>query len=136
MKEKNKIMNNIDCNIKLCEDLGIEPLYGLIINFGDLDNNYHVVTDRRKYPLIAKYRWSVDNEDELRNMERNFYPDITKGENVVRILNKLYEYKIVLCVEYDENEPTFVNAFIKKLKRVVKTYHLSKILNEIEWEFN
>ena len=28
------------------------------------------------------------------------------------------------------------NAFIKKLKRVVKTYHLSKILNEIEWEFN
>ena len=129
-------MNNIDCNIKLCEDLEIEPLYGLIINFGDLDNNYHVVTDRRKYPLIAKYRWSVDNEDELRNMERNFYPDITKGENVVRILNKLYEYKIVLCVEYDENEPTFVNAFIKKLKRVVKTYHLSKILNEIEWEFN
>lgn len=116
--------------------MGIEPLYGLIINFGDLDNNYHVVTDRRKYPLIAKYRWSVDNEDELRNMERNFYPDITKGENVVRILNKLYEYKILLCVEYDENEPTFVNAFIKKLKRVVKTYHLSKILNEIEWEFN
>ena len=116
--------------------MGIEPLYGLIINFGDLDNNYHVVTNRRKYPLIAKYRWSVDNEYELRNMERNFYPDITKGENVVRILNKLYEYKILLCVEYDENEPTFVNAFIKKLKRVVKTYHLSKILNEIECEFN
>ena len=53
-----------------------------------------------------------------------------------KLKNKLYEYKILLCVEYDENEPTFVNAFIKKLKRVVKTYHLSKILNEIEWEFN
>jgi len=120
----------------LCKDLGIEPLYGLTINFGDLDSDYKVVTNRRKYPLIAEYRWQVDCEDELRNMECNFYPDITKSENVIKILNKLYEYQIVLCVEYDENETTYVNAFIKQLKRVVKKYHLSKILNEIEWEFN
>lgn len=121
---------------KLCEELGIEPLYGLWINFGDLDMNYELVTNKRKYPLIAQCRYYVEYEDELRDIQRNFYPDVTKFENVVRILNKLWEHQITLCVEYDKDEPTFVNAFVKKLKRVVNTYNLSPILNEIEWEFN
>lgn len=75
----------------LCEICGIKPRYGVYENFGDLDNNFQLVTNERKYRLIAdtRHHYGVEDED-LRNLEPKYYPDFTKPENFV----KLFEINI------------------------------------------
>lgn len=130
MNEKEKMKQS------LCKKLHIEPLYGVYVNMGDLDTNYEIRTNRRKYRLIADSRWQVDNEDELRNIKKDFYPDVTSGSNIIKILNKLWQHKIVLGVEYDEDKLSYQNAIIDKLIDTVDTYNLAPILNEIDWDFS
>ena len=48
---------------ELCEICGIKPRYGVYQNFGDLDNDYRLVTNVRKCRLIADTRFNVDDED-------------------------------------------------------------------------
>lgn len=68
-------MTNKSLSQQICEICGIEPYYGIYVNFGDLDNNYKLVTNKRKYRLIADCRYIVDNEDELKNLEPKYLPD-------------------------------------------------------------
>lgn len=89
---------------KLCEIAGIKPRYGVYVNFGDLDYNYRLVTNERKYRLIADYRYRVDDEDELRGLQAVYYPDFGEPENFV----KLMELKIP-----DGTKNTILSYFIK-----------------------
>lgn len=74
---------------KLCEIVGIKPRYGIYVNFGDLDNDYRLVTDERRYKLISDYRYQVDDED-LKGLKATFYPDFGQPENFVKLLEIAY----------------------------------------------
>jgi len=76
----------MDISKELCEVCGIKPCYGVYQNFGDLDNDYHLVTNVRKYRLIADTRYDVDDED-LRNLKPIYYPDFEQAENFVKLFN-------------------------------------------------
>ena len=82
-----------DLSKQLCELCGIKPRYGIYVDYGDLDHNYKLETNERKYRLIADYRWhySVDDED-LKDLKPEFYPDFTKPENFVKLLEILSNY--------------------------------------------
>lgn len=84
-------MTTQDLSRKLYELCGIKPRYGVYENFGDLDDNFQLVTNERKYRLIAdtRYHYGVEDED-LRNLEPKYYPDFTLPENFV----KLFELNI------------------------------------------
>ena len=69
---------------QLCEICGIKPRYGVYQNFGDLDNDYRLVTNVRKYRLIADTRFRVDDED-LRNLKPIYYPDFEQPENFAKL---------------------------------------------------
>lgn len=71
---------------QICELCGIKPRYGVYKNFGDLDNNFQLVTNERKYRLIADTRHHDGVEDAvLRNLEPKYYPDFEQPENFVRL---------------------------------------------------
>lgn len=90
-------MTNKTLSQRLCEVCGIKPYYGIYVNFGDLDNNYKLVTNKRKYRLIADCRYIVDNEDELKNLEPKYLPDFeNNNDNFV----KLGELKIKTTKKY------------------------------------
>ena len=90
-------MTNKTLSQRLCEVCGFKPYYGIYVNFGDLDNNYKLVTNKRKYRLIADCRYIVDNEDELKNLEPKYLPDFeNNNDNFV----KLGELKIKTTKKY------------------------------------
>ena len=91
------------CSLALCEICGIKPRYGIYENFGDLDNNFQLVTNERKYRLIAdtRYHYGVEDDD-LRNLKPVYYPDFEQPTNFVRLLNTNTDYitknnKKILC---------------------------------------
>ena len=75
-------------NRELCNLLEIRPVYHLWVNFGDLDNDIRLVTNKRKYRLIADYRWDADDEN-LYDLKADLYPDMTLPSNFVKLLNLL-----------------------------------------------
>ena len=79
-------MTTTDYSRKLCEICGSKPRYGVYENFGDLDNNFQLVTNERKYRLIAdtRHHYGVEDED-LRNLEPKYYPNFEAPENFVRL---------------------------------------------------
>ena len=79
------------CSLALCEICGIKPRYGVYKNFGDLDNNFQLVTNERKYRLIAdtRYHYGVEDDD-LRNLKPVYYPDFEQPTNFVKLLNVLH----------------------------------------------
>lgn len=83
-------MKNKSLSEQICEICKIKPYYGLLVNFGDLDNNYKLVTNKRKYRLIADYRYMVD-DDELRNLKPKYLPDFFENSNN---FVKLFEIKV------------------------------------------
>lgn len=98
---------------QICELCGIKPYYGIYVNFGDLDSNYKLVTSKRKYKLIANYRWMVDNEDELRNLEAKYLPDFeNNNNNFVKLFNLKY-------TEYDED--TVAEFVLSRYKNIINT---------------
>ncbi len=80
-------MTTTNYSKELCEICGIKPRYGVYENFGDLDNNFQLVTNERKYRLIAdtRHHYGVEDED-LKNLEPKYYPDFTQPENFVKLL--------------------------------------------------
>ena len=154
-------MNN-DLNKQLCELCGIKPRYGIYVDYGDLDHNYKLETNERKYRLIADYRWyySVDDED-LRDLKPEFYPDFTKPENFVRLVNLIYtcginqtfDYQLAtLSAEEDEDysdyesSETFEQRYLQVLLyTLAKNYDhwdelffslVSKSIREAEWVYD
>lgn len=79
-------MTNKSLSEQICEICGIKPYYGIYVNFGDLDNDYRLVTNKRKYRLIADCRYDVDDEDDLRNLEPKYLPNFqTNNNNFVKL---------------------------------------------------
>ena len=96
---------------QICEECGIEPYYGIYIEFGDLDINYQLVTNKRKYRLIADYRHYVDNEQELKNIQRIYIPDLEE-ENFSKLFNLKY-------TQYDDD--TVANFIFLRYRNVMNT---------------
>lgn len=108
---------------ELCEICGIKPRYGVWVNIGDLDAHYVFVTNERKYRLIADTRWEVDNDNMLRDLKANNYPDfydpetfsrllhikLDNGENLWRTVNDLVSYT-----------PSTAEDFLRLLLRALK----------------
>ena len=128
---------------QLCELCGIKPRYGIYVDYGDLDHDYRLVTNERKYRLIADCRWSNGVEDEgLRNLEPIFYPDFTQPENFVRLVNLIYtcginqpyDYQLAtLSAEEDEDYSDYeVSETFEKRYLQVLLYTLAK--NYDHWD--
>lgn len=98
-------MTTTDYSRELCEICGIKPRYGVYENFGDLDNNFQLVTNERKYRLIAdtRHHYGVEDKD-LRNLEPKYYPDFMQPENFVKLLNFYYRFFQGVDVYADDNE--------------------------------
>lgn len=125
---------------ELCEICGIKPRYGVYEDFGDLDENFQLVTNERKCRLIAdtRYHYGVEDED-LRNLEPKYYPNFEAPENFVKLLNVLHAngfhfrtygfYKkqpIISCVlEY------FVNKFRNRNDEEAEDF--KQAIREQEW---
>lgn len=134
-----------DINIRLCELCGIKPRYGIYVDYGDLDHNYKLETNERKYRLIADYRWHYGVEDEdLKDLKPEFYPDFTKPENFVRLFNLpivnngsrtvgyfvVYEFTMKTIKE-------FIECLIIKLERTQFsiTKEVKQSIREAEWVY-
>lgn len=109
---------------RICELTGIKPYYGVYVNFGDLDNNYRLVTNKRKFRLIADVRYYVDSDDDLRNLSPKFLPDFEKNNNFVKLLELLHR---------EMNLDTLF-LFIKKDGRSLKTALLECIFKLITYQ--
>ena len=111
---------------ELCEICGIEPRYGVYQNFGDLDNDYRLVTNVRKYRLIADTRFNVDDED-LRNLKPIYYPDFEQPENFV----KLYE------IISKQSRTEILNRLVRRLRVEAGWYtdELKQAIRETEWVY-
>lgn len=119
---------------RICELTGIKPHYGVYVNFGDLDNNYRLVTNKRKYRLIADVRYYVDSDDDLRNLSPKFLPDFEKNNNFVKLLeifhkNNFYINDISInCVIEKE---TFVIYFLKYLIKILTDETISEKVKDV-----
>lgn len=94
-------------NNKLCEICGVKPIYGVYVNYGDLDNDYRLVTNKRLYKLIAETRWQVDDESIFRNLKPDCLPDFTIPSNLVQLFKILNDAvgKIDIVAPYTGNKP-------------------------------
>ena len=136
-------MNN-DLNKQLCELCGIKPRYGIYVDYGDLDHNYKLETNERKYRLIADYRWyySVDDED-LRDLKPEFYPDFTKPENFVRLFNlrtkrqKSYTVAELITLECMAiiDTKNFLENLIYIIKSDMDVADIKQSIREAEWVY-
>ena len=120
---------------KLCESADIKPVYGLYINFGDLDCNYKLVTSKSKYELIAEYRYNVDSEDELKYLTPTYLPNFeTNKENFVKLLEIMHEFEIIKDLI---NIGSYVETILVKARQVAG-YHkvFARALQDEEWDYN
>lgn len=121
-------MTTKDLSRELCEICGIEPRYGVYEDFGDLDKNFQLVTNERKYRLIAdtRYHYGVEDED-LRNLEPKYYPDFTEPENFV----KLWE------ILSGQSRTEFLARLILRLKVEAGDfiYKQKQVIREQEWNY-
>lgn len=133
-------MTNKSLSQQICEVCGIKPYYGVYVNFGDLDNNYKLVTNKRKYRLIADCRYIVDNEDELKNLEPKYLPDFeNNNDNKIKLLEIISKYSPALVFLHSvfpiENAIKFC---LNTLNDTRYTYYARKKLNQAikneQWE--
>lgn len=105
-------MNNLNNeSVYIFKSLGFKPLYHIIANYGDLDNDLVNEVNIRKYRLISDYRYIVD-DDELQNLVPYAYPSLTYSYNLWRLLEYIYKYMPDIY-----NEITTVYIDTKKEKR-------------------
>lgn len=111
--ESTKYLNN-----KLCEICGIKPIYGVYVNYGDLDNDYRLVTNKRMYKLIAETRWQVDDEAIIngvfKNLKPDCLPDFTNPSNLVQLFKILNDTvgKIDIVAPYTGNKPLLFEQYV------------------------
>ena len=136
-------MNN-NLSKQLCELCGIKPRYGIYVDYGDLDHNYKLVTNERKYRLIADVRWNIAVEDEdLRDLKPEFYPDFMQPENFVRLFNLTLPIRgistIAEFVTFEYLTITDSKDFLKKLiKAIQEPYAENEVIQSIreaEWVY-
>lgn len=137
-------MNNENLSKNLCEICGIKPHYGVYANFGDLDDDWHLVTNESKCKLIAEYRYSYGVEDEdLRNLKPEYYPDFEQPENFVKLLelNAINGTSLwwtinsgsVLC---NESLPSNRKEFLKMVCRFIKNKeYIKQVIKSQEWAY-
>lgn len=137
-------MNNKNLSQQLCEICGIKPRYGVYVNFGDLDNNFHLVTNERKCRLIADNRYENGvSDDDLRNLKPTYYPDFEQPENFVRLLelNSINGTSLwwtincagVLC---NENLPANRREFLNLVCRFIKNKeYIKQAIKDEEWVY-
>ena len=112
----------------------------IYVDYGDLDHNYRLVTNERKYRLIADYRWhyGVDDED-LRNLEPIFYPDFTKPENFVSLLKIANDVLggVHFSTAYTKNKPHIFEeqALIHYLPIAKLNNSFQRAIREAEWVY-
>ncbi len=68
---------------ELCD---LQPVYHVYVNYGDLDSDYRLITNKRKYKLISDTRWNIDDEDNLKNLKADLYPDIFDASNIIKLM--------------------------------------------------
>ena len=129
---------------ELCEICNIKPYYGVWINIGDLDTRYTFVVNQRKYRLIADVRWNVDDEDKLRNLKPNNYPDLYDPENFMTLLhtrldNGMNIWRVVNDLAYrtPNTAEEFIKLIVKALKGEIPLFNekdlLIKAIQNIKW---
>lgn len=119
---------------ELCEICGIKPRYGVYQNFGDLDNDYRLVTNVRKYRLIADTKYDVDDED-LRNLKPIYYPDFTQPENFVKLFNTRIPNPYITVAGFVTHFALSILAthdFLKRLVQLLQDKPHGCIKSEIE----
>lgn len=113
---------------RICHIAGIKPRYGVYVDFGDLDRNFKLVTNKRKYRLIAdtRYRSGVEDED-LKNLEPTYYPDFTAPENFV----KLWE------ILSGQSRTEFLKKLLFRLKNESGDFicKQKQTIKDLEWKY-
>ena len=137
-------MTNKSLSEQICEICGIEPRYGVYQNFGDLDNDYRLVTNTRKCRLIADTRFHVDDED-LRNLKPIYYPDFEQPENFVKLLEIIHaKMNIEGLLMYELDSDSFVRRFLKLVIKFLngelgyvetKINAVKQAIREEEWKY-
>lgn len=123
---------------ELCEICGIKPRYGVYQNFGDLDSDYRLVTNVRKYRLIADTRFYVDDEW-LRNLKPIYYPDFEQSENLVKLLKIANDVlgSVHFATAYTKNKPNlFEEQVLMHYIPIAKLNDIFKqTIKETEWTY-
>ena len=135
------MMSN-DLSKQLCELCGIKPRYGVWVDYGDLDHDYRLVTNERKYRLIAdcRYNYGVDDDD-LRDLKPEFYPDFTKPENFVRLL-KIWlaifgEFRLERhSMSMEPEEKLITDCLIRTSDDFYPVNKLKQSIREAEWVYD
>lgn len=111
----------------ICE---IPKRYGLWVNFGDLDTNYELVTDKRKYRLIADYRYRVEDE-ELRNLIEFDYVNFFQNENWINLMEIVRTEKLAVWGEQCEGLDVH-NSFTYNSLKEEMLYYVYFVLRQQE----
>lgn len=133
-------MNN-NLSRQLCELCGIKPRYGIYVDYGDLDHNYKLVTNERKYRLIADVRWNTAVEDEdLRDLKPEFYPDFMQPENFVRLLKIVNDVigSVHFATAYTKNKPHIFEeqVLVHYLPFAKLNNSFQRAIREAEWVYD
>lgn len=130
---------------QLCELCGIKPHYGVWVNYGDLDNNYQLRTNERKYRLIADYRYSYGvDKDDLRNLKPEYCPDFGQPENFVTLFDleinhPCYSTMVEMIANCHDcfyvNSREFIQNVIKCIKSNFNASDIKQSIREEEWVY-
>ena len=128
-------MNNLNNeSVYIFKSLGFKPLYHIIVNYGDLDNDLVNEVNIRKYRLISDYRYIVD-DDELQNLVPYAYPSLTYSYNLWRLLEYIYKYmpdiynEITTVYIDTEKEKRFEYQIINNLYYILKNNNYNTYIN-------
>lgn len=123
---------------EFCKICGIKPVYGIYVNFGDLDNDYRLVTNKRKYRLIADYRYRVDDPNILRDLEATWLPNFENNDNKLKLLQILAKYSMTCIYLQDvlpiDNAMRYCIAVLKDTRYAYKARNQLKLaINQESW---
>lgn len=126
-----------EVNKKLIEICGIKPYYGLFVET-ELGNTI-LVTDKRKYRLIADCRGKVEDDD-LRNLEAKYFPNFYDFNTFFALMEIPIQDETILSILFSLDEtPKRCSNLIEMLVRYLKggkyAEEIKQKIREFDWSF-
>lgn len=126
-----------EVNKKLIEICKVKPYYGLFVET-ELGNTI-LVTDKRKYRLIADCRGKVDDED-LRNLKAKYFPNFYDFATFFTLMEIPIQNETILSILFSLKEtPKYCSDLIKILVEYLKegkyAEEIKQKIRETDWSF-
>lgn len=128
-----------EVNKKLIEICEIKPYYGLFVET-ELGNTI-LVTDKRKYRLIADCRGKVEDDD-LRNLEAKYFPNFYDFNTFFTLMEIPIQDETILSILFSllHETPKYCSDLIKILvkyltKKGEYAKEIKQKIREFDWSF-